>query len=205
MLKDVCDVLRIGNVTDTANRLDEDEKSIFDLIEHGRTYQKPIVNESGLYNIIIRSDKPEAKAFKRWITHEILPSIRKNGGYIANQEQLTPEQIIANALVVAHRILADREAKLKEVENQNDELRTLTDNHANRITVLRYCVQHGLKLSNKQRIDLGKSLSSISRENELPIYQVRADDPSGRYSYVNSYTADAWKIYEATECPVLLA
>lgn len=53
------------------------------------------VNESGLYNVILRSDKPEAKPFRKWVTSEVLPSIRKNGGYIAGQEQLTPSELMA--------------------------------------------------------------------------------------------------------------
>jgi len=84
VLKDVCIVLGIGNTTDAANRLDDDEKSTFDSIESLRR-DTVYINESGLYNVILRSDKPEAKRFKRWITHEVLPSIRKHGIYATTQ------------------------------------------------------------------------------------------------------------------------
>lgn len=81
--KDVCDVLDIKNTTQAINRLDEDERTMLNIGRQGATN---IINESGLYNLIIRSDKPSAKEFKRWITHNVLPSIRKTGGYVDNDE-----------------------------------------------------------------------------------------------------------------------
>ena len=83
VLKDVCGVLGLSNPSAVADRLDDDERAKFDL---GRQGESNIINESGLYNVIIRSDKPEAKKFKRWVTHEVLPTIRKTGGYVANEE-----------------------------------------------------------------------------------------------------------------------
>jgi len=79
VLKDVCDVLGLSNPTVVAARLDADEVTKFDL--GGLSGEINIVNEPGLYNVILRSDKPEAKAFKRWVTHEVLPAIRKYGLY----------------------------------------------------------------------------------------------------------------------------
>lgn len=82
VLRDVCNVLGIGNVTDAKNRLDEDEFDSIELTDSiGRNQQTIIINEPGLYAVILRSDKPEAKAFKRWVTHDVLPSIRKTGCY----------------------------------------------------------------------------------------------------------------------------
>ena len=71
VLKDVCEALSLSNPTVVAERLDFDERAKFDL---GRQGETNIINESGLYNVILRSDKPEAKKFKRWVTHEVLPS-----------------------------------------------------------------------------------------------------------------------------------
>ena len=95
VLKDVCDVLGINNSKMVAARLDENEKagvSLTDLSSNG-TQQKrnfTIISEAGLYKVILRSDKPEAKKFMNWITHEVLPSIRKHGAYItsAKMEEL---------------------------------------------------------------------------------------------------------------------
>ena len=82
VLRDVCDVLEIGNPSMVADRLDDDEKGISRIDTLGGKQSMAVVNESGLYNVILRSDKPEAKKFKRWVTHEVIPSIRKNGEYV---------------------------------------------------------------------------------------------------------------------------
>ena len=74
-----------------------------------------IVNEYGLYVLILGSRKKEAKEFKRWITHEVIPSIRKHGGYIAGQEQMTDEELMAKAVLMAN-------SKIKELNKKNDEL-----------------------------------------------------------------------------------
>ena len=108
---DICKVLDIQNATQALYRLDDDERSMFNI---GRQGEANIVNEYGLYNLILASRKPEAKKFKRWVTHEVLPSIRKNGGYIANQESLTPEQIVAQALIVANNIIQEKDRLLAE-------------------------------------------------------------------------------------------
>lgn len=101
VLRDVCRVLNIGNVTDTKKRLDADEVDLADLIDTmGRVQSTTIINEPGLYAVILRSDKPEAKAFKRWVTHDILPTIRKTGAYGASQAQI-------DGLSTAQQMLAD--------------------------------------------------------------------------------------------------
>ena len=74
------------------------------------------MNEPGLYALVLSSRKPEAKAFKRWITHEVIPSIRKTGGYIAGQETMDDEQLLANALLVAQRKIAERSKQLEAAQ-----------------------------------------------------------------------------------------
>lgn len=86
VLTDVCKVLEIKNTTDVFKRLDDDERSRFNL---GRQGEANITNESGLYAVILRSDKPVAKKFRKWITSEVLPSIRKTGAYSKECIQLT--------------------------------------------------------------------------------------------------------------------
>lgn len=84
VLKDVCEVLGLSNPTMIAERLEDDEKAKFDLgLQGGATN---VINESGLYSVILRSDKPEAKPFRKWVTGEVLPTIRKTGGYVNNDE-----------------------------------------------------------------------------------------------------------------------
>ncbi len=80
--KDICDVLELGQVSRATSRLDEDEVTKSNVTDSsGRKQEILVVYESGLYSLILRSNKPEAKKFKRWITHEVLPSIRKTGKY----------------------------------------------------------------------------------------------------------------------------
>lgn len=97
VLKDVCEILGISHVTDTARRLEEDEVAQTDLIDNmGRNQRAYAVNEPGLYNVILRSDKPEAKSFKRWVTHEVLPVLRKTGSY-TTAPMTTAEMFLAQA------------------------------------------------------------------------------------------------------------
>lgn len=110
VLKDVCEVLDLLNPTMIAGRLDEDERAKFDL---GRQGDTNIINESGLYNVILRSDKPEAKKFKRWVTHEVLPSIRKHGAYMNEQ---TLEQALTSPdflIRLAQELKSEKEARQK--------------------------------------------------------------------------------------------
>lgn len=122
VLKDVCNILGVVNDRNVAARLDEDEKGVCQMDTLGGAQNVTVVSESGLYHVILRSDKPEAAPFRKWVTSEVLPSIRKNGGYIAGQEQLTPEELMAKALLVANKTLADREARICELTAQNSQL-----------------------------------------------------------------------------------
>ena len=87
---DVCKVLEIKNTTQAIQRLEVDERSMFNI---GRQGEANIVNEYGLYSLILASRKDEAKKFKRWITHEVIPSIRKQGAYLTPE---TIEQVLLN-------------------------------------------------------------------------------------------------------------
>lgn len=91
--KDICDVLEIKNVTDFLKKLDEDEKLTYKISRAGQTREMNFINEFGLYNLILSSNKPEAKQFKRWVTHEVLPTIRKTGKYEINKMS-NPNQLL---------------------------------------------------------------------------------------------------------------
>lgn len=84
--KDVCDVLEIKNSRDAISRLDSDEKGVVSTDTLGGKQELTVVNEPGLYTLILGSRKQEAKQFKRWITHNVLPTIRKTGGYVSNED-----------------------------------------------------------------------------------------------------------------------
>lgn len=119
--KDVAKVLGYAKPENAlATHVDEDDslkQGITDSL--GRTQNTTIINESGLYSLVLSSKLPTAKAFKRWITSEVIPSIRKNGGYINGQDQLSPEELMARALVVAQQTLADRERRISELTVTN--------------------------------------------------------------------------------------
>ena len=121
--KDVAGVL---GYTDTnkaiAMHVDEDDKlndkTASSLGQRGGW----LINESGLYSLVMSSKLSTAKQFKRWVTSEVLPSIRKTGGYIAGQETLSPEELMAKALLVAKQTLAERDARINELSTANSEL-----------------------------------------------------------------------------------
>ena len=128
VLRDVCRVLNIGNVTDTKKRLDPDEVDLTDLIDSmGRVQSTTIINEPGLYAVILRSDKPEAKAFKRWVTHDVLPSIRKTGAYGVPPERLAKLDEYQAKLDRNRKLLADIERYTAQAGRQAHEARKCYD------------------------------------------------------------------------------
>ena len=122
--KDVCEALKHTNPTMAMQMLEEDERTKLSL---GRAGETNVINESGLYTLIIKSNLPNAKKFRKWVTSEVLPSIRKNGGYISNQEKMTPEQIVANALVVAHNIILQKDRQIEEMKPKAEFFDTVAD------------------------------------------------------------------------------
>mgnify|MGYP001780651803 CR=1 FL=1 len=120
---DVCRALGIGNSRDATAKLDDDEKNTVALTDGNRGNPNVcVVNEPGLYTLVLSSRKPEAKAFKRWITHEVIPAIRKTGGYIAGEEQMTDDELLARALTVASEKLKQRDTRIIELTAENSEL-----------------------------------------------------------------------------------
>lgn len=123
---DVCKVLDIKNATQAINRLDEDERSMLNI---GRQGEANIINEYGLYSLVLSSRKNEAKQFKRWITHDVIPSIHKHGAYMTPQKieeaLLNPDTIIqlatalknerTKALLLEQRV-AEYEPKIQYVD-----------------------------------------------------------------------------------------
>lgn len=115
--KDVCDALGIAtnHLREDGRGLDEDEVLSLPNWE-GKGSAPLIVSEPGFYKLVLKSRKPEAKAFQRWVTHEVLPSIRKKGGYIAAAADETPEQIMARAVLLAQDTIARQKAQIEELK-----------------------------------------------------------------------------------------
>ena len=127
VLVDVCRVLELSSTTHVAERLDDDEKMTLNLAKghsgrRGGAQRMLVINESGLYSVILRSDKAEAKAFKRWITHEVLPTIRKTGQYAVSEAEPRPQLSVETGLQRAGLII--RAAEHKAVP-QSEQLRLL--------------------------------------------------------------------------------
>ena len=119
--KDITEKLGYQNGSrDIARHVDEDDQIVIPIPGDTQNRNMLVINESGLYSLVISSKLPNAKKFKKWVTSEVLPSIRKNGGYIANQEQMTPEQIVANALIVAQNIISQKDRQIEEMKPKAD-------------------------------------------------------------------------------------
>lgn len=118
VLKDVCAVLGISKYRDTADRLDEDERGAARVDTLGGAQDMTIINESGLYNVILRSDKPEARPFRKWVTGEVLPSIRKHGAYMTT-ETLQAAILNPDYLLQVVTALKDETDKRKALEASN--------------------------------------------------------------------------------------
>lgn len=114
--KDVAEALGYSNPQKSIrDHVSEEDKTLNESFTVNGT-KGVLINESGLYALIFGSKLESAKRFKHWVTSEVLPSIRRNGGYIANQENLTPEQIVANALIVAQNIITQKDKQIEEMK-----------------------------------------------------------------------------------------
>ena len=127
VLRDVCNVLGLGTPARVAERLDTDEVSQTHITDSmGRQQETTIINESGLYNVILRSDKPEAKPFRKWVTSEVLPTIRRHGMYATPD---TVEKMLADpdtTIKLLETIKQERAARLAlEAQAEADKLKVL--------------------------------------------------------------------------------
>lgn len=123
VLKDCMSILDLGNPTETVKMFDEDEFSTAEVIDSiGRRQQAYIISEPGLYRLVMRSRKPEAKEFQRWVTHEVLPAIRKTGGYIPTSETDDDMTILAKAVMIGQRTMEAQKQKIAEQQTRIVEL-----------------------------------------------------------------------------------
>lgn len=120
--KDVCAALGLGNSRQALSRLDDDEKGVISTDTPGGEQQMQAVNEAGLYVLVLSSRKPEAKAFKRWVTHEVLPALRRDGGYMVARDE-TPEQTMARAVLLAQQTIDRQKSRIAGLEAENEEMR----------------------------------------------------------------------------------
>lgn len=115
VLADLCRVLDIRNGRDVGARLSDDQKGVAQIDTPGGPQQMTVVNEAGMYEVVIRSDKPEAAAFRRWLTTEVLPQIRRTGTY-GTAPALTEDEIVHQALQITARKVAELTERVAELE-----------------------------------------------------------------------------------------
>ena len=119
-LRDVCEVLEL-RTQKVVQRLEDDVLSKYPIVDSlGRTQQATFVNEDGLYDTILESRKPHAKKFRKWVTSEVLPSIRKQGGYMVVRPDESDEAIMARALQIAHATLMRRDEEIARLKPKAD-------------------------------------------------------------------------------------
>ena len=119
-LKDVCEVLEL-RTQKVVQRLEDDVLSKYPIVDSlGRTQQATFVNEDGLYDTILESRKPQAKRFRKWVTSEVLPSIRKNGGYMVARPDESDEVILARALQIMQATLQRRDEQIARLKPRAD-------------------------------------------------------------------------------------
>ena len=126
-LADLCRVLEL-RVDGVTPRLKKDGYNRIGVIDSlGREQKALFVNEQNLYKVIMRSDKPQAEPFQDWVCGEVLPSIRKTGGYITATPEMSDAEILAKAVLVAQTTIANRETRIKQLESENEEQKQLID------------------------------------------------------------------------------
>ena len=122
--KDIATILGYSNPRDAINKhVDDEDKGVSKCDTPGGIQDLTIINESGLYSLILSSKMPNAKKFKHWVTAEVLPDIRKNGGYISGQEKLSDDELMAKALLVAQNKIAERDKMLEEKDNRIEQMK----------------------------------------------------------------------------------
>lgn len=114
------DVLAILGLDRTALRkLDDDEKGVDSIHTPGGDQQMAVVTEPGFYRLVLKSRKPEAKAFQRWVTHDVLPALRREGGYMASRDGETPEETMSRAVLLAQQTIDRQRRRVAELEARN--------------------------------------------------------------------------------------
>lgn len=117
--RDIAEILGYNNpLKAIRDHVENIDKGVNDLDTPGGKQKVIFINESGLYSLILSSKLPGAKKFKHWVTSEVLPSIRKNGGYIANQENLSDSELMAKALLVAQNTINNKNKQLEEAHKK---------------------------------------------------------------------------------------
>lgn len=176
----ICDAINIANPRNVAARLGDDQKAVHRVDTPGGEQACLFVNESGLYEIVIRSDKPEAVAFRRWVTGEVLPAIRRTGSY-STAPALTGAELFAHAVLEAQAMLAAKDERIAELEPKAEIADRLLDAEGD------LSVGDTAQALTRAGIKTGRGRMFATLEGKTWIYRARGD---GRYR-VNQRAIDA--------------
>lgn len=179
--RDVCDVLDHSDTSMAMRRLDEDEKLTQTMFVSGQNREVWLVNEAGLYTLILTSRKAEAKAFKRWITHEVIPSIRKTGAYTVEQNKVVPLSE-RQALIQSLKLAA-------ELAEEMDEVKSIAQTHSQKLFELEQKVDEQITIDHGQQRALQKA---VARR----VYEVE-NEPSYRrelFRQLHREIKDRWAV-----------
>lgn len=171
VLRDVCVALSLTSPNKVASRLDEDEWNLIPVTDvYGREQKTLVVNEAGLYSVILRSDKPSAKDFKRWITHEVIPSIRKTGTYTASAAPapMSPAQLIA----AQAQILVDMEQKMAQIQGQTNAMQKQLEAAQNQYDTMAQKVDNAIKVLSRPsedhwKADMDRAIKELCEQRHL--------------------------------------
>lgn len=169
--KDVADILGYQNGSRDINRhVEEEDRNKVMIFDGNQDKETITINESGLYCLILSSKMPNARKFKRWVTSEVLPSIRKNGGYIAGQENMSDDELMAKALMVAQNKIAERDKQIERMKPKEIFADAVSASHTSIL------VGDMAKLLKQNGVDIGqKRLFEWLRENGYLIKRKGSD------------------------------
>lgn len=186
--RDVAEALDLRDHRTSVALLDEDERHTMPVADNlGRLQETLIINEAGLYSMILRSRKLEARAFKRWVTHEVLPAIRKTGGYVVPRQPSRAEVVLQMA-----QALYDHEQRLDRIDGEVSVLGARVDGieqHTGWYVALAYAKLNKLPRDTPSLQRLGKEASRIARREGIRPVPV----PNTAYGTVNSYPEEIWQ------------
>lgn len=191
---DVCRALEIANSRDAVSRLDGDEKGVVSADTLGGSQEIVVISEPGLYELVLTSRKPEARKFKRWVKHEVLPQIRQTGRY--GVPQLTQAELtlqIAQSQVAMERQLLEHEARIKALEDRPETPLLPQSADTGYMTVLAYCKAKDIQAPLSATQAAGKAITKTCKSLSITIGRV----PDERWGVVNSYPVELLDEYFA--------
>lgn len=200
--KDVAEILGYSNSSKAVSTHVDDEDKILEMIAHSQNgnmvkTQTALINESGLYSLILSSKLPQAKKFKRWVTSEVLPQIRKTGGYIPVDEGMTDSEIMARALLIAQGTINKKDELIRQHEKTIEQQKPLVD-FANTVASTSKSIDMSsfAKLIKDEGIKMGRNKLFEWLRNNGYLMKNKNNEPYQRY--IDS------KIFEVVEYTIII-